>query len=236
MTIEIKGFIQNTLIDWEGTIASIIFLPNCNFNCPYCHSAALVKNSSILDTIDKSVVINFLKQKKKWIDGLVITGGEPTIYQELPSFIKEFKDIGIKIKLDTNGSNPDMLENLIKNNLIDYVAMDIKAPIIKEKYNVAAGVEVNLENIKKSKDILMNSNIDYEFRTTFSKAWLTKEDLLDIAELIKGAKRWRLQKFKLPETGVIDNNIAKDVIEFTAQEIEENLIEFKKYVLDCKVR
>ena len=202
---EIKGFIKSTLIDWEGKVASIIWLGGCNFRCPYCYATELVLNSAKLPTTSFEEVKHFLKEKKDWIDGLVICGGEPTIHPDLPKLIQRFKQIPIPVKLDTNGTNPKMLKSLIDERLIDYVAMDLKAPLQAAgyrlqaaglKYDETAGVRVDIEKIKQSIGILINSGIDYEFRTTVCSAFLDKDDIADIAEFIQGAKRYILQQFK----------------------------------------
>ncbi|GAG79266.1 unnamed protein product [marine sediment metagenome] len=157
--MEIKGFVKSTLIDWGGRIASILWIGGCNFRCPYCYATDLVLNPAGLPVIPPEEVTGFLKEKKKWIDGLVICGGEPTIHPDLPQFIQSFKKIPIAVKLDTNGTNPDLLKSLIKNRLIDYIAMDLKAPL-DSKYNEIAGINVNLEKIKETIDILLMFTIE----------------------------------------------------------------------------
>ncbi len=194
MDLEIKGFVPNTLIDWEGKVASIIFLPGCNFRCPFCYAVDLVLHPNKLETIPFEGISGFLKEKSKWIDGLVICGGEPTIYPGLPDLISRFKKIPIAIKLDTNGTNPKMLKSLIEDGLIDYVAMDLKAPMAK--YDEAAGAKVDPGKIKETINILINCDIDYEFRTTACQAFLKKKDILEMAKSIAGAKRYVLQQFR----------------------------------------
>ena len=234
MAIEIKGFITNTLLDWEGYISAEIFLAGCNFRCPYCHAKALVLEPNKLETIDKVEVIKYLNLNKKWIDGLVICGGEPTIHKDLPEFIKEFKNHGIKIKLDTNGSNPKMLSDLLQNKLIDYIAMDIKAPLNQEQYSKIVNSKIAVNDIIKSVNILMNSNINYEFRTTVSKVLTSFDDLREIGKAIKGAKRYRLQKFVKRDDAILDNSLPSE--NYREDEFEQICDELKKYVSDCKYR
>ncbi|MBU0650543.1 anaerobic ribonucleoside-triphosphate reductase activating protein [bacterium] len=233
--IEIKGFIKNTLLDWEGKIASILFLPCCNFKCSYCHSASLVKNPRSLETIELEEVLNFLQTKKGWIDGVVITGGEPTLYDDLPQFIRQFKQLGFLIKLDTNGANPEMLKYLLSEKLVDYISMDIKAPLVSEKYKKIADVDIDIENIKDSISMIMKSNIGYEFRTTLARDWLSVNDMVEIAKFIKGAYRYRIQKFKNAKDNMINNNL-EVLNDYTEEEIEDIVRQVRQYVTDTKVR
>ena len=235
MAIEIKGFISNSLLDWEGKIASVIFLPYCNLECPYCYASKLIKTPEKLKTISKQEILSFLKQKSGWIDGVVILGGEPTIHKDLPEFIQDFKSLDLQIKLDTNGTCPDMIKLLLKEKLLDYIAMDIKAPLDQEKYNKAAGTQVDLDAIKESIALIRESGIDYEFRTTFSKSFLLLDDLVNISKYIKGAKRYRLQKFLKKEGEMLDETLDnKD--EYTDEEIAKTLEQIKEYIDDVRVR
>ncbi|MEA3328915.1 MAG: anaerobic ribonucleoside-triphosphate reductase activating protein [Candidatus Omnitrophota bacterium] len=230
---EIKGFIKSTLIDWEGRVASIIWLGGCNFRCPFCYATELVLNPAKLPTTSFEEVEHFLKEKKDWIDGLVICGGEPTIHSGLPELIQKFKKIPVAIKLDTNGTNPDMLKSLLEEELIDYVAMDLKAPLDAPQYDRLAGVKVDLEKIKQSIDILINGKIDYEFRTTVCPAFLDKDDILKMAQLINGANRYVLQEFKPgecfdPEMNKLDS--------YPISELKTMAKEAKKFAANTYVR
>ena len=188
----IAGLQKTTLIDFPQKIAAIVFTQGCNFRCGYCH------NPEILDFTSKSdfsteKFFNFLKSRKGKLDGVVITGGEPTLQAELYNFIKEIKYLGFLVKLDTNGSNPQILKKLINDNMLDYIAMDIKAPL--EKYSEITNVNVNIDNIRQSINLIMKSNVDYEFRTTVLKSQLSYDDFDKIGQLIRGAKHYYLQKF-----------------------------------------
>ncbi len=243
MKLEIKGFIPNTFIDWEGKVASIVFLPKCNFKCPYCYAVDLVLHPEKLSTIPFEQISSFLKEKSKWIDGLIICGGEPSIYPELSGLISNFKAIPIAIKLDTNGANPKMLKSLIKDRLIDYVAMDLKAPLSRVrssefgvrrfKYDVVAGIKVDLEKIKESIDILMKGDIDYEFRTTVCPAYLKKEDIVDMARAIAGAKRYVLQQFRPGEC--LDPKLNK-IRPYPVEHLSEMAELARRYVSNAYVR
>jgi len=203
--LPIKGIQKTSLIDYPGKICSIIFLGDCNFRCGFCQNPDLIKSPGKLETIPEEEILEFLKSRKKWIDGVCLSGGEPLLYGDLPEFIKKIKEIGLLVKLDTNGTNPQMLDYLIKNKLVDYIAMDIKASL--ENYEKAAGVKVNMENIKKSVELIKNSSIDYEFRTTVVPGLFSKEEALKIGKWLSGSKRYFLQQFR-PET-VLDERFHK---------------------------
>lgn len=186
----IKGFSGVSLLDFPGNVSSIIFIGGCNFRCPICHNPELVIPELLneLPEIDKEDLIKDIKKRKGFIDGIVITGGEPLIYNETIELAKEIKEMGFKVKLDTNGSFPERLSKILP--FIDYVAMDIKSSL--EKYNEAAGVDVNISNILKSIEIIKGFK-EYEFRTTIHPEFVNKDDLVKIIDLIKGAKRYRIQ-------------------------------------------
>lgn len=196
MIVPIKGFIENSLIEWEGKIVSIIFLPTCNLRCPYCHAPHLVQTPNELESIPVDAVIDKIRQTLGWVDGVVVTGGEPTAHKHLDVFLKSLKDTGILVRLDTNGTNPGVLKDLINRRLLDCVAMDIKAPLQKEKYELVSGVPCTIEDIKESIRIIMESGIEYEFRTTVCPSQLAGDDIEDIARTIQGAGRYTLQSFR----------------------------------------
>jgi len=198
--MEIGGLQKLTLIDYPGKLACTVFLIGCNFRCPWCYSSELVLPEKIKKQpkIPEKDFFNFLKERKRLLEGAVLCGGEPTIHKDLPGFIKKIKKLGYLVKIDTNGSNPKMLKDLISNNLIDYVAMDIKAP--KENYEKAAGKKININNIEKSIKILKEAGIDYEFRTTVVSSIHTKDDILKITRWIGPAKKYYLQNFRAEKT------------------------------------
>ena len=195
--MDIKGFIDVSFVDWDSKLTSVFFLPNCNFRCPFCYNVNLVLNPEKLETIPITYLEDKLEKQKDWIDGICITGGEPTLHKDLPELCSLLKKKGFLIKLDTNGTNPSMLRELIASKLIDYVAMDIKAPLTVKKYSKASGVnmEKELKNVKESIKLLIESNIDYEFRTTVVPKLHDKEDIKQICQSLKGSKKYVLQKF-----------------------------------------
>ncbi len=198
--IEIGGLEKSTLIDYPGRIAATVFLMGCNFRCPFCYSSELVLPEKILKQprIPEKVFFDFLKERQGLLDGIVICGGEPTLQKDLPGFIKKIKDLGYLVKLDTNGSNPEMLKRLMGQGLIDYVAMDVKS--CKEKYDLAAGVKVDIKKIEESIETLKQGKTDYEFRTTVVPIVHTKEDILSLAKWLGPAKKYYLQNFRGEKT------------------------------------
>jgi pyruvate formate lyase activating enzyme len=193
---QIKGFVQNSLLDWPGKISSIIFLPGCNFRCPFCHAAHLVVRPNELESIPFESIERFLKERRGWIDGVIISGGEPTISADLPELVDALRNLGFPVKLDTNGSNPEVLQNLVKTGAIRAVSMDVKAPL-DERYARLAGVPVDLGAIRRSIDFLLSGAVsDYEFRTTVAQGLLDDDDILNIVRTLQGAKAYVLQNFQ----------------------------------------
>ena len=198
--IKIGGLQKLTLIDYPGRLAATVFLCGCNFRCPFCYSSEIVLPEKMKKQpkIAEKVFFDFLKERKGLLEGIVICGGEPTLNKELPDFIKKIKKLRYLVKLDTNGSNPKMLKDLMKESLIDYVAMDIKGP--KERYGEFVGGKNNIEKIQESIDVLRESKVDCEFRSTIVPVLHKKEDVLKMAKWISGAKRYYLQNFRPEKT------------------------------------
>jgi pyruvate formate lyase activating enzyme len=196
--MEIKGFVDISLVDWDGKVSSVIFLPHCNLRCPYCCNSALVLHSETLSTIPFEEIESYLKKNHEWIDGVVITGGEPTIHVDLPDLCSKIKKLGFLVKLDTNGTNPTMVKGLIDKGLIDYVAMDIKGPLTEEKYSKACGINAKnlLEGIRETIDVLLGLGVEHEFRTTVVPSLHGKEDIEEICQQIRGCRKYALQNFK----------------------------------------
>ncbi len=196
MTLDIKGFIETSLIDWDGKIVSVIFLPGCNFRCPYCQNMGLIDHPERYKSIPEEKVFQYLESHKEFIDGVCITGGEPTLQKNagLTEFIKRLKKDGFLVKLDTNGTDPAYIKKLISEKLVDFVAMDVKAPL--EDYNRATNVKVNTNDVKESIDLLLKGGVDYEFRTTIVPTITGIAELEGMLKLIKGAKKYALQQFE----------------------------------------
>jgi len=198
--VKIGGLQKLTLIDFPGRLAATVFLTGCNFRCPFCYASELVLPEKIKNQpkISEKEFFQFLKERKNLIEGVVLCGGEPTTSKNLVSLIKKIKKMGFFVKLDTNGSDPTLLKKLIDGKLVDYVAMDIKGP--KERYSQFAGVKVDIKKIQKSIDILKEGKVDFEFRSTIVPTLHRKEDVIEMAKWIRGAKRYYLQNFKPEKT------------------------------------
>lgn len=198
--MNVGGFQPMTLSDFPGMTAAIVFTQGCNFRCPFCHNGLLLEmKRPMLKLMDIQKLFNELKRRKIMLDGLVITGGEPTIQPNLLPFIKAVRNMGYKIKLDTNGSCPEVIDKLISHNVLDYIAMDVKAPL--DKYRQLAGVEVVTENIIESISIISKADVASEFRTTYVPQLLTKTDIESIHSLIPVNCKYTLQKF-IPENAL----------------------------------
>ena len=222
----IQGLQKLTVLDFPGQVACIVFTAGCSFRCPFCHNATLVKAEG--DNISEEEVLAYLKKRQGILDGVVITGGEPTIQKDLKAFIIKIKNLGYKVKLDTNGYHPEVLEDLLNDGLVDYVAMDIKAS--EQNYQKLCGVDVNTESIKKSISLLKESGIPHEFRTTAVGNLHTTDDFVKIACHI-GDEAYFIQCFT--DSG----NILSDGCEpFSKEELQAILSEVRRYTPKAELR
>lgn len=228
--MQIAGIQKTTLVDYPGKVAATIFTRGCSFRCPFCHNPELVIPEKFNPIISEEEILSFLATRKGKLQAVCITGGEPTIHNDIHSFIHKIKELGFLVKLDSNGWNPEVLEEAIKSGEVDYIAMDIKAA--PEKYSLAAGTSINIDNIKKSIKLIMDSGIDYEFRTTVCHPIHEVDDFEEIGKLIAGAKRYYIQNF-------VESKQISELQKFTAFSDEE-LAEAKKrvtnYVREIKIR
>lgn len=213
--MKIAGLQKNSLLDYPGKISAVVFTQGCNMNCGYCHNRRLIGCTVKNEILDEDSILAFLEKRRGLLDGVVVSGGEPTLQKNLYNFIERVKKMGFKMKLDTNGTNPECLKELILGGLLDYVAMDIKAPLCK--YGKVCCSPVDTEKLSESIEILKSGLVEYEFRTTYTPE-LCDDDLMDISKTIKGAKRYVLQQYKEVDqsegayTGHIDKrNILKDI-------------------------
>jgi pyruvate formate lyase activating enzyme len=235
--VDFKSLYRVSLLDYPGKVSAIAFVGGCNFRCGFCYNRDLVLNPQGLPSIPGEEVLGYLDANRDWLDGLVLTGGEPTLHPELPSFLEKVKRLGFSVKLDTNGSNPKMLAELIEKHLVDYVAMDVKAPLVEEKYQAVIGTQANgmLKEVEKSIELLRNSNgIDYEFRTTVVPGLTSKEDIALIAERISGAKRFYMQQFKADGSHVDEKY--SHVVPYPLELLQEVRNQIAQNFQVCRVR
>ena len=229
--MRIGGFQKISLIDYPEHLSSIIWTPTCNFRCPFCYNKDLVLGNVGLFSEDE--VLQTLKERQGKIEAVVITGGEPTLQKDLKDFIKKIKALNYLVKLDTNGTNPDILETLLNEKLLDYVAMDIKAP--KDKYQTLTGVnKSHLKDVESSIEIIKNLAPDYEFRTTIVPGLLNKDDILSIAQWLSGSRRYILQQFTIPGE-LIDKNLVKSR-PYPREFFDDLKSVIKDYFMSCEIR
>ncbi|HEY5531068.1 MAG TPA: anaerobic ribonucleoside-triphosphate reductase activating protein [Candidatus Anoxymicrobiaceae bacterium] len=233
--LQIKGFIPNTMLDWEGMLASTIFLPGCNFRCPFCQNPDLVLHPERLETVPLAEVKDYLREREGWVEGVCITGGEPCLHQGLPELCAELKAEGVGVKLDTNGSVPDMLQRVIDDGLVDYVSMDIKAPLEPRPYKVATGVDrpEMLEAVFSSIHLIRASRLGHEFRTTVVPMMHGPAEVARIAEFLQGEERFVLQHFSPRDT--LDPRFAS-LRPFTEEDMETMLAAASRFVPGTVVR
>lgn len=236
--MEIKGVVNLSLVDWDGKLSTVIFLPRCNLRCPFCHNYALVLHPETLKTIPFGHVESHVKSKRDWLDGVCITGGEPTLHIDLPEFCSKLKDIGVAVKVDTNGTNPQMVKDLIGNGLVDYVAVDIKAPLTVDKYSRATGIDAEalLGSVKETVGMLLASGIDYEFRTTVVPTLHDEKDIEEISRQIKGCKRYVLQGFDVSTKKRTLDPAFSGLKPFTDEEMKVFLSVARKNIPSAKIR
>ncbi|MCP4482800.1 MAG: anaerobic ribonucleoside-triphosphate reductase activating protein [bacterium] len=224
----VKGLIENSFLDWDGKIATIIFTGGCNFLCPFCHNKDLVITPDKMESIPESYIFNYIEGNRQWIDGVVITGGEPFLEPDLLDFIRKVKLRGLLVKLDTNGYLHDRFKQVLETGLVDYVAMDIKSGLKTDRYSQVAGIHVDISKIKASIDFLQLNKIEYEFRTTIIPAFVTLDDLQNIADYLNPGTKWAWQNFRKTET-LIDSDLMM-IMPYLKKDIDE----FQKIVTKNK--
>lgn len=237
----IGGLEKMTLIDYPGQLAAIVFTKGCNFRCHFCYNPLLVwseaesgekKYEKGYSQFTEDDLFRFLESRRGKLDGVVITGGEPTMHQDLPEFIKKIRTLGFKVKLDTNGTNPVMLKKLLDQKILDYIAMDLKGSA--DNYHKVVGVKVDFPNLQKSVKLIINSGLPHEFRTTVVPGLLVVSDFEKMGEIIKGADAWYLQKFK-SDVELVDRDLEKKAA-FSSEEMLEMETIGRKFVKLCEVR
>ena len=221
------GYRACSLVDFPGKISAVLFTQGCTFRCPFCHNPGLVLHANTT-CLGEEVLLDFLKTRTDKLQGVVISGGEPTMHPELPSFIKKIKDLGFSVKLDTNGSRPDVIEALLQTNLIDYWAVDRKASL--SKYSHIAGVQVEPEIIQRSSSLIMNATENYEFRTTVIREFHPPEEIRTIAQELTLARRYILQQFRPNVT--LDPSLGSSVA-YSPDEMELLCTIARPFVQEC---
>lgn len=227
--MQIAGFQKFTMVDYPGEIAATVFTRGCSFRCPFCHNPELVIPDKFSDLLDEDETLAFLEKRKNQLHAVCITGGEPTLQPDLLEFIKKLKVMGYKIKLDSNGWDPKTLQKLIQSGTLDYIAMDIKGPM--EKYEEITKLNVG-QNVTKSIKLIMDSGIDYEFRTTVVHPLHEVPDFAAIGKMIKGAKRYFIQNFVKSK----HNDETIKYSRFTDEELRQSMDIIKKYVGEVGLR
>lgn len=226
----LMGLQKLTLLDFPGKLACTVFTGGCDFRCPFCHNASLVRCLAETPKMPEEEFFSFLNKRKGILEGVCITGGEPTLQPDLLDFIRKIREMGFKVKLDTNGNNPEVLKALVAEGLIDYVAMDIKNS--PQSYGKTVGIEAfDISGVKESVEFLLQHNVDYEFRTTLVKKLHTEDNIKAIGEWIKGAKRYYLQAF-IDSGDLLDDNLEG----FTKDETENLLNLLKPCIKSAEIR
>jgi pyruvate formate lyase activating enzyme len=233
--LEIKGYIPNTMQDWEGMLASTVFLPRCNFRCPFCQNAELVLHPERLETVPFSVITEYLAVRAGWVEGVCITGGEPCLHDDLPKLCADLHERGVKVKLDTNGSFPSVLEGLVKDGLVDFVSMDVKAPLEHGPYKIATGIDKPdlVDLVSRSIDVLRSSSVPHDFRTTVVPLIHGPAEIARIAEHLVGEDRYVLQQFIPHDT--IDPRFSA-LRPFTEEDMETMLKQARLHVPGAVIR
>jgi pyruvate formate lyase activating enzyme len=241
--MDIRGYLQTSVNEWPGKLAAVVWVPGCNFRCPFCQNRDLVLNPQKLPQISEKKILADLKKRKKWIDAVVVTGGEPTLQEDLSGFLSRCKRVSFLTMIETNGTRPEIIAKLLDDQMIDRIAMDIKVLLDDKSYNKACGVKCDLKTIKKSIKLILNSGIDFEFRTTVVPTFHTKENLVKLARQLKGLYQrpktkdqrpiWFLQQF-VPQN-CLDPAFEK-IKPYSKKEMKEILLAVQKYLPEVKLR
>ncbi len=236
--MQIADLQKLSLIDYPGKVACTIFLFGCNFRCGFCHNPELVLPEKAITGYKEEEVLEFLKIRKKYLDGVCITGGEPLINSDIIEFLDKIKRLGYNIKIDTNGSNPELLKNIIEKKLVDYIALDVKAD--KNNYDLVIGKSVDLKKIEESVGLILDSGLDYEFRTTVVRGYHNQKNLKEIGEWLfkireSKPRRYVIQNFIPRERKLIDEKFEK-IKSFENKELEEMKNAVSKYFEEVIVR
>lgn len=230
--MDIRGIQKVSFVDFPGEICSTIFVGGCNLRCRYCHNKDLVLNPGSLPPISERELFEFLESKGSMLDGICISGGEPTLQEDLVDFAARAKKKGFKVKLDTNGTSPGKINILLQCALLDYLAVDIKGP--PHKYSLITGIDINHSKIAETIKLLRSSSLEYEFRTTVVPGLLEEKDILEIARELSGCRKYVLQQFR-SSTGLLDPSLSS-VVAFTRERVTKLANYCKEYIEDVQLR
>jgi len=228
--MKIGGFQKTSLLDYPDRISAIVWTSGCNFRCPFCYNKNLALGTA--EVFPEEVILSFLSKRKALLEGVVISGGEPLLHDDIIEFVKKIKNLRLLVKIDTNGAFPERLNELLDQQLIDYVAMDVKAP--KKKYQQLTDVKTDLSKIEATIDIIRTKAPAYEFKTTFIPTLLTKEDIIEIAQWLNGADSYFLQQFKI-KTPLVSSSLETSV-PYPREYLLETLKEIRPFFKRCAVR
>ncbi|MFW6457273.1 MAG: anaerobic ribonucleoside-triphosphate reductase activating protein [Planctomycetota bacterium] len=231
--MEIRGFIENSLLEWQGKLACVVFVPDCNLRCHFCHAAHLL-TSSCLETIAEKQILSYMDRKSDWLDGAVITGGEPTLHEwELMDFIKKVRDINLDVMVETNGTRPKWVERLISRRGVSAISMDVKAPLTPRDYKNVTQREVEIDDIRESIRLIRESDIKHEFRITVVPGLIERNDVRRMVPDLEGAEKVAIQNFQ-PEN-CLDESL-HDTLPYRPEEIETIASELEDAVGEVEVR
>ncbi len=228
--MKIGGFQKTSLLDYPDRISAIVWTSGCNFRCPFCYNKSLALGTA--DLFPEEEILSFLSKRRTMLEGVVISGGEPFLQEDLVDFIKKIKDLRLLVKVDTNGAFPERLAGLLERHLVDYIAMDVKAP--KEKYSQLTGAKIDVAKIEESVELLKTKAPAYEFKTTFIPELLTKEDIIEIAQWLKGADAYFLQQFKI-KTPLLSSTL-ETTVPYPREYLLDTLKEIKPFYKRCAIR
>lgn len=228
--MKIGGFQKTSLLDYPDRISAIVWTSGCNFRCPFCYNKNLALGTAELFPHDE--ILSFLLKRKTLLEGVVISGGEPLLHDDLVDFIKKIKNLQLLVKIDTNGAFPEQLRELLEQQLVDYIAMDVKAP--KKKYSQLTGIKIDLSKIEASIDIIRTKAPAYEFKTTFIPGLLKKEDIIEIAQWLNGAEKYFLQQFKI-KTPLMSSTL-ETAVPYPREYLLDTMKEIKPFFKYCAIR
>jgi len=230
--VEIRGVVETSFLDWDGKVVSVLLTSPCNFRCPFCHNWEIVTQPDRFPEIPRDRILERMEEHRDFLDGACITGGEPTLFNDLADFAMKLKEREFRVKLDTNGSRPEIVKEMLDRGVLDYVAMDVKAPLERDRYAAAAGTDVDLDKIRESIQLVKGMD-EYEFRTTLCPGLVEPADVPVIARELKGAKKYVVQQFN--PANAWDERL-RAMPPFAKTDIETAVEKAREFVQNVKAR